>query len=61
MASDTIRITPSEREWLREASAILNGREASTLVRRKAASFVRLIADRDEQQRRMIKGRDYDR
>lgn len=49
-----VKLTDAEREWLREAAAILNGKEATRDVRRKAASIVRLIADRDQARRERL-------
>lgn len=50
-----IRVTDAEREWLRKAAAILNGEDATPTVRRKAASVVRLVADRDETRRDRVR------
>jgi hypothetical protein len=38
------RFRPSDVEWLETAAAILQGRDASPAVRRKAASYVRKAA-----------------
>ena len=49
--SAPIKITDAEREWLREAAAILNGKPATLAKRKKAASVVRLLADRIQEAR----------